>query len=114
MMATTKKCIIIGIIACSFLFPGSAFAAAGSSVQTMPLTQSYFSQLLAQFFSIFGSNSRTGSYESDYSKQLERERDQEKKRKHEKEFEEWYESNRENCPDGESGDIWSRWYTYDD
>lgn len=91
-------CVILLLIA--FILPTTAFASnSNSSNQNNPKNSS--PQSWEQYFSSLFSGKK-GNQDDAWKHTYDKNKD----------FKDWYDKHKNDCPDGESDDIWKKWFCY--
>ncbi|WP_028550857.1 hypothetical protein [Paenibacillus sp. UNC451MF] len=102
-MRHLKRFICVTLLLIAFILPTTAFASNGNSNsqnhQNNPKNNN--NQSWEQYFSSFFSGNK-GNKDDDWKHYYDNNKD----------FKDWYDKHKNDCPDGESDDIWKKWFCY--
>ncbi|WP_282937479.1 hypothetical protein [Paenibacillus sp. RC67] len=105
-MLHLKRFICVILLLIAIILPTTAFASSGysntqnnQSNQNNQKNNSYQSwdQLFSSLFS-----GKKGNQDDAWKQVYDKNKD----------FKDWYDKHKNDCPDGESGDIWKKWFCY--
>ncbi|GAA4840034.1 hypothetical protein GCM10023310_17330 [Paenibacillus vulneris] len=100
-MRHIQRLLCITLLTIAFVLPTTAFASTGSENQSGITNQKLSSHSSwEQFFSSLFSHKK--DKDDDWKHATDKDKD----------FKDWYDKHKDDCPEGESDDIWRKWFCY--